>query len=256
MFGTNDQNQQSNDDPAMLDNVKQLASQPADQVEPPQMGASSSPVTTMPAPTATADDTTTNDSISSDLDNPAHLEVPEGFSSNPLPAAPAPESETPTPEETPAEHLSGFSMTDTTSPLPAEQSPETPVNEAPPTPAEPPSIQSTSAPADSSFAQPAQNDVSAPPELNSAEDTTGPSSTLDLNSIKNEALGHLEDVAGHVGGSPEEVFKTTMDMIKANNNHDLFQKALDSAKKIEDDKARAEALQKIIEEINNITPEN
>ena len=48
MFGLNDENQNSNDDPAMLDSVKDLASQPASQIEPPQIAAT--PVAAVPTP--------------------------------------------------------------------------------------------------------------------------------------------------------------------------------------------------------------
>jgi hypothetical protein len=50
--------------------------------------------------------------------------------------------------------------------------------------------------------------------------------------------------------SPEESFKTTMMMIQANDNHTLLEKALEQAKNIQDDKARANAMLDIINEIN------
>lgn len=71
-----------------------------------------------------------------------------------------------------------------------------------------------------------------------------------LADLKREALEHLEPLADHIDGTPEETFRTTMMMIQANDNHLLLQKALDAAKKIDDDKARAQAMLDIINEIN------
>ena len=67
MFGANDATQTSNDDPAMLDNVKQLASEPADQVTPqqPQFMTSSTPTANpfaaTPAPTTNSNDAPVSD---------------------------------------------------------------------------------------------------------------------------------------------------------------------------------------------------
>jgi hypothetical protein len=68
--------------------------------------------------------------------------------------------------------------------------------------------------------------------------------------MKQDAMAHLEPLVDHIDGTPEETFKTTMMMIQANDNHTLIDKALDAAKKISDDKERAEALLDIINEIN------
>jgi hypothetical protein len=83
--------------------------------------------------------------------------------------------------------------------------------------------------------------------------TDGASQPIDkdrLAEMKQEALAHLEPLADHVGGTPEETFKTTMMMIQANDNHTLLEKALAAAKQIEDDKTRAQAMLDIINEIN------
>lgn len=71
-----------------------------------------------------------------------------------------------------------------------------------------------------------------------------------LADMKQQALAHLEPLAEHLDGTPEETFKTTMMMIQANDNHHLLEKALDAAKKIDDDKIRAQAMLDIINEIN------
>jgi hypothetical protein len=68
--------------------------------------------------------------------------------------------------------------------------------------------------------------------------------------MKQEALGHLEPLVEHLDQSPEDEFHTLLTMIRANDNHSLLEKALTAAKNIPDDKARAEALLDIINEIN------
>jgi hypothetical protein len=92
------------------------------------------------------------------------------------------------------------------------------------------------------------------PEV-SEESSTQPAVTSPVDherlaGMKQEAMSHLEPLVDHINGSPEETFKTTMMMIQANDNHTLLDKALEAAKNIEDDKARAEALLDIINEIN------
>jgi len=47
-----------------------------------------------------------------------------------------------------------------------------------------------------------------------------------------------------------------MMMIQANDNHTLIEKALDAAKEIEDDKARAQAMLDIVNEINYFSQDN
>ena len=193
MFGTGD-NQQSNNDPAMLDNVKQLASQPADQVVPatPQTDDSAAA-----APAAVA--------------QPA-----EGFSSTPFVATPAPGQ--PDPAATPAPAQPAVDMT----------------------PAQPAQSQPQSAP-------PAIGGISTVANDQKPAEDPDPNP---LAGLKQEALDHLEPLADHIEGSPEETFKTTMMMIQANDNHTLLEKALEAAKKIEDDKVRAQAMLDIINEIN------
>lgn len=83
-----------------------------------------------------------------------------------------------------------------------------------------------------------------------AETPDAPVDHEKLADMKQEALAHLEPLADHIEGTPEERFKTTMMMIQANDNHTLLDKALDAAKAIEDDKIRAQALLDIINEIN------
>ncbi len=85
------------------------------------------------------------------------------------------------------------------------------------------------------------------------EDTQASAPAIDtdkLADMKKQALDHLEPLVKHLDGTPEETFKTTMMMIQANDNHTLLDKALSSAKKITDDRERAQALLDIVNEIN------
>lgn len=87
----------------------------------------------------------------------------------------------------------------------------------------------------------------------STDDSASKAPTVDLNKLANmkqQALAHLEPLADKLDGTPEETFRTTMMMIQANDNHPLLEKALEAAKKIEDDKVRAQAMLDIINEIN------
>lgn len=81
MFGVNDNTQQSNDDPAMLDNVKQLVNDPAYQVPQPQyMTSSSQPH--MQVPTLAPTQTSATD------DQTPIAEPAQGFSTSPMPEPP------------------------------------------------------------------------------------------------------------------------------------------------------------------------
>lgn len=83
--------------------------------------------------------------------------------------------------------------------------------------------------------------------------TTGavPSSAQeDLAAIKQQALEHLSPLVSHLEQTPEEKFRTTMMMIQASDNKDLIKDAFEAAQKITDDKARAQALLDVINEIN------
>lgn len=75
----------------------------------------------------------------------------------------------------------------------------------------------------------------------------------DLIGIKQQALEELSPLVKHLNQTPEEKYKTTMMMIQATDNHSLIPEAYASAKLIKDDKARAQALLDIINEINYFT---
>jgi len=85
---------------------------------------------------------------------------------------------------------------------------------------------------------------------------TGPSPTAggdDLLTLKQQALQHLSPLVGQLDQTPEEKFRTTMMMIQASDDKTLVKAAFEAAQAITDDKARAQALLDIINEINYFT---
>lgn len=112
------------------------------------------------------------------------------------------------------------------------------------------------APINSALETPAPQVVSTPAPQSAPQvgATSGPSQ--DLLSIKQEALGHLSPLVSHLDQSAEEKFRTTMMMIQATDNQDLVKEAFEAAKQITDDKARAQALLDIINEINYFTQDH
>lgn len=256
MFGVNDNTQQSNDDPAMLDNVKQLASQPADQVMPSASPAQDTPPTQPTPVAAPAQDATST--------------PPTPVSASPEQTPPAPVGP-PQPVATPA---AGFSTGDNDE-HPADETPQAATPEvnsaAPPAPITSPHQGDTAAtnPTDelsesadnttekTEDTQAEQQTVDTPETA--SEEPASPSAPVapvvapdanHLAGLKKQALEHLEPLSDHIDGTPEETFKTTMMMIQANDNHTLLEKALAAAQKIEDDKVRAQAMLDIINEIN------
>jgi len=71
--------------------------------------------------------------------------------------------------------------------------------------------------------------------------------------IKQHALQQLTPLVGHLDQSPEEKFRTTMMMIQASDNQDLIKEAYEAANSISDEKAKAQALLDIVNEINYFT---
>jgi hypothetical protein len=119
-----------------------------------------------------------------------------------------------------------------------------------PAPAEQPEVTSYGANAGDA---PAETASVAPAD--DAQTTQAPASTgaNDLLDIKQQALQQLTPLVDHLDQSPKEEFRTTMMMIQATDNQDLVGKAFEAAKKIEDDKERAQAFLDIINEINYFT---
>jgi len=71
-----------------------------------------------------------------------------------------------------------------------------------------------------------------------------------LTDLKQQALQQLAPLVGQLEQTPEEKFRTTMMMIQASDNQDLLQAAYDAANQITDEKAKAQALLDVINEIN------
>jgi hypothetical protein len=82
------------------------------------------------------------------------------------------------------------------------------------------------------------------------------SNTDDLLSIKQDALKQLSPLVSHLDQSPEEKFRTTMMMIQAADDQSLVKDAYEAAQNISDEKARAQALLDIVNEINYFTQHN
>jgi hypothetical protein len=97
---------------------------------------------------------------------------------------------------------------------------------------------------DASVAAPADDQAQAAP---------APVDGGDLLSIKQQALQDLSPLVSHLEQSPEEKFRTTMMLIQASDNSDLIKEAYDAAQQIPDEKARAQALLDIVNEINYFT---
>jgi hypothetical protein len=115
---------------------------------------------------------------------------------------------------------------------------------------------------DSALAAPAPQAVTPPafssqpiPDVPSL--STPPSSPTsggdDLLNLKQQALHSLQPLVSHLVQSPEEKFKTTMMMIQATDDSALVKQAYESANQITDEKARAQALLDVVNEINYFT---
>jgi hypothetical protein len=85
---------------------------------------------------------------------------------------------------------------------------------------------------------------STPPTLNNEDE---------LLDIKKQALNSLAPLVNELEQTPEEKFKTTMMLIQASDNADLVKDAFTSANAISDEKARAQALLDVVNEINYFT---
>jgi len=100
----------------------------------------------------------------------------------------------------------------------------------------------------------AVNDAIVPADTVAADDTSAAPTTGDSSSglldIKQQALQELSPLVSKLDQNPEEKFRTTMMMIQASDDHSLINSAFESAKNITDDKARAQALLDVINEIN------
>ena len=113
------------------------------------------------------------------------------------------------------------------------------------------------------FGPPPSSDSAAPkPEpvypdpinQSSPQPSTGQDAGVDnLMSIKQDAISQLTPLVKHLDQSPEERFRTTLMMIQVSDNQDLIKDAYEAAGQITDDKAKAQALLDIVNEINYFT---
>ena len=114
--------------------------------------------------------------------------------------------------------------------------PTPPAAPANPTPMTPPPAPAPAAPTPTFASSTSSDDTVASPE--------------ELARMKADALQHLQPLVDSLQQSPEEEFRTLMMMIQATDDKTLLKKALDAAKKIQDDKIRAQAMLDVINEIN------
>lgn len=91
----------------------------------------------------------------------------------------------------------------------------------------------------------------APPTITTH--APGAGDTDELLNIKQQALQQLSPLVDHLDQTAEEKFRTTMMMIQASDDQSLISTAYDAAKKITDEKVRAQALLDIVNEINYFT---
>jgi hypothetical protein len=92
------------------------------------------------------------------------------------------------------------------------------------------------------------------PVIKPQSHTIKPAASTDkLVSIKQEALQSLSPLVSQLDLDPEEKFKTLMMLIQASDDQSLVGTAYDVAKQIPDEKARAQALLDIVNEINYFT---
>lgn len=89
-----------------------------------------------------------------------------------------------------------------------------------------------------------------------ASDNSDSDKGSSLDQIKKQALEELSPLVGKLDQEPEDKYKTLMMMIQASDNQELLKDAYETAQKITDEKARAEALLNIVNEINYFTQNN
>ncbi|HUY85067.1 MAG TPA: hypothetical protein VMU97_00965 [Candidatus Dormibacteraeota bacterium] len=84
-------------------------------------------------------------------------------------------------------------------------------------------------------------------------DTGGAQTDDDLIHVKKQALEELSPLVDKLDLPPEEKFRTIMMMIQASDDESLVKAAYEAAHAIEDEKARAQALLDVVNEVNYFT---
>jgi hypothetical protein len=99
----------------------------------------------------------------------------------------------------------------------------------------------------------AQNPV--PPMPINARDISDDDANVphELIDIKQKALTELKPLIGQLDQTPEDKFRTLMMIIQASDNQGMIKQAYDVAEDIKDEKARAQALLDLVNEINYFT---
>jgi hypothetical protein len=77
-----------------------------------------------------------------------------------------------------------------------------------------------------------------------------PQTSDDLVSLKQQALAQLTPLVDKLDQTPEERFRTKMMMLQSTDNQAFLKDAYQAAQEITDEKARAQALLDVINEIN------
>jgi hypothetical protein len=101
--------------------------------------------------------------------------------------------------------------------------------------------------------EPASLDTPPQEPAPALEHTAPTPADSDLLHLKQQALSQLSPLVGKLDQSPEEKFRTTMMLIQSTDNQSLLQEAYDAAQAITDEKARAQALLDVVNEINYFT---
>jgi len=130
--------------------------------------------------------------------------------------------------------------------------PSTPFSAAPVATAEPITTDNTQTPAAYSSPMFVSDDVAAPAAQSVSPSVDMPAAD-DLLGIKQQALSQLGPLISQLDQGPEEKFRTTMMLIQTTDNSTLLKDAYEAAQAIPDEKARAQALLDIVNEINYFT---
>lgn len=80
-----------------------------------------------------------------------------------------------------------------------------------------------------------------------------PEETSNLQAIKAEAIEELAPLVSYLDQTAEEKFHTTMMLLQATDDQSLIKVAYEAAHAIEDEKAKAQALLDVVNEINYFT---
>lgn len=110
----------------------------------------------------------------------------------------------------------------------------------------------TSVPAVPESNEPATKEPEATPQESSEEPTLN-ETPAELQEVKKSALQELSPLLDELDQPPEEKLNILMMTIQATDDQALLPQALETAKKIEDKKARADAMLDIIQEVNYFT---